>query len=296
MIAKISRRTTIQALGAALLATCTFSTFGHMASADPTLRFAVYGDCRDGHDVHRKLIDLIVKNDPSMVFQTGDLVHRGTDDSLWKIYDDIVAPLLKKATLYPARGNHDFGGTGYADRVTAPFTSGNKDYYSLDRANCHFVILDVDEHAEFGPETDQYKWLVADLTKAKDTAQHIFVFFHVSPYSIGSHGPSPEVQEKLCPVFTKFGVRIVFTGHDHNYYHTARKGITYVVTGGGGAPLYDTMPEKGAIKGDKYAKLNHCCIVDVNGADVNVRVLKVDGSEIETFTVSAKPAADPAAK
>src|SRR5512142_1419866 len=86
-------------------------------------RVVVYGDTRDGHDVHRKLVALILAQKPDLVIQTGDLVHRGSEDSLWKIYDEITGPMRRKLPVYPARGNHDVGGTGYEQRVTAPFTS-----------------------------------------------------------------------------------------------------------------------------------------------------------------------------
>src|ERR1700721_4417140 len=162
MDAKISRRTAVGSISAAAL-----SLFGaRLGFTDDEvkpLRFAVYGDCRDGHDVHRKIVSLIVKDEPSMVFQTGDLVHRGNDDSLWKIFDDITSEMRKKALYYPARGNHDFGDTGYYKRITSPITTGTGDYYTVDKENCHFIILDVDEHTEFGPKSEQGKWLVKDL-------------------------------------------------------------------------------------------------------------------------------------
>jgi predicted phosphodiesterase len=252
------------------------------------LRFAVYGDCRDGHDIHRKIVALILKDEPTIVFQTGDLVHRGNDDSLWKIFDDITGEMRKKVLYYPARGNHDFGDTGYYKRITSPTTSGTADYYTVDKGNCHFIILDVDEHADFSASSDQYKWLIKDLDASKGKFTHSFVFFHVPGYSIGSHGMNKDVQDVLCPVFSKYGIRIVFTGHDHNYYHTTRNNTPYIVTGGGGAPLYDTFPEKGAIPGDKYEKVNNYCLVDVNGNDVTVQAKRADGTLIEKFTVSAK--------
>jgi predicted phosphodiesterase len=252
------------------------------------LRFVVYGDTRDGHDVHRKIVGLIMKQDPGMVFQTGDLVHNGNNESQWKIYDDITGEMRKKMLVYPVRGNHDFGGAYYAERFTSPFTNGSKDYYSLDKEKCHFIVLDVDEHAEFSPNSDQYKWLIKDLDAVKGKARHVFVFFHVPPYSIGSHGMNPEVQQSLCPVFTKYGVRVVFNGHDHDYYHTTRQGVTYVVTGGGGAPLYAQDPSKGAIPGDKYEMVNHFCVVDVDGDAVTVQAIRADGTLLEKFTVAAK--------
>jgi len=222
-----------------------------------------------------------------MVFQTGDLVHNGSVASQWATFDDITAEMRKKIPYYPARGNHDFGDEGYYKRTVSPYTSGTADYYTVDKGNCHFIVLDVDEHTDYSPKSDQYKWLIKDLDASKGKFTHTFVFFHVPGYSIGSHGMNKDIQDTLCPVFTKYAVRIVFTGHDHNYYHTTRSGTPYIVTGGAGAPLYDTFPEKGAIAGDKYEKVNHYCLVDVKGKDVTVQAIRVDGSLIETFTVSA---------
>ena len=274
------------AIGLALLAVQAGYTEDKKAEAVTPLRFVVYGDTRDGHAVHRKLVALILKANPDLILQTGDLVHRGSDDALWKTYDDITGEMRKKIPVYPVRGNHDFGGDGYAERMTAPFTSGNKDYYAFDKANCHFIALDVDEHAPYGPSSDQYKWLVKDLAQAQKAAKHIFVYFHVPPYSIGSHGSDLEVRKTLCPVFEKYGVRIVFNGHDHNYYRTRRNQVEYIVSGGGGAPLYPTYPEKGVIEGDKWESVHHILLCEVKGNDIEMTAIRLDGSVIDHFTVS----------
>ncbi len=293
MNTKISRRTAVGTIAATAIAMFDNSVargdthdVTHVEEA-ARLRFAVYGDCRDGHDIHRKIVAQIIKDEPSIVFQTGDLVHRGTDPALWKIFNDITEVMRKKILYYPARGNHDFGDAGFYKAITSPITTGTADYYTVDKGNCHFIILDVDEHTDFSPKSEQHKWLVDDLELNKGKFTHTFVFFHVPGYSIGSHGMNTDVQDMLCTVFAKYKTRIVFTGHDHNYYHTTRNGIPYIVTGGGGAPLYDVMPEKGAIAGDKYERASHYCLVDVKGKDVTVQAIRIDGTLIEKFTVSA---------
>jgi hypothetical protein len=35
------------------------------------------------------------------------------------------------------------------------------------------------------------------------------------------------------PLLERYGVRLVLSGHDHNYQRFARNGVTYVVHGGG---------------------------------------------------------------
>ncbi len=250
------------------------------------LRIALYGDCRDGHAVHRKIVALIMREKPDLVINTGDLVHRGSEANLWRIYDEITGDMRKAIPLYTARGNHDVGGPGYAERVTAPFSSGNKLWYSFERGTNHFIGLAVDESTPFEAGTPQYKWLIQDLEAARSKhAENIFVFFHVPPYSIGSHGSDADVQKALCPVFDRYGVRAVFNGHDHNYYRTKRNGIPYIVTGGGGAPLYPADPSNGAIPGDKYASTNNFVMVEVRGTHVTGRALRADGSIIDTFTL-----------
>ncbi len=259
---------------------------GAIAQAAQPFRFAIYGDTRDGHKAHRDVVARIMEAKPVFVLQTGDLVHTGTDNSLWKTYDDITGEMRKRLPVYPARGNHDVGGTGYEDRVTAPFTSGNKLWYSFNKGNSHFVALAIDESNAFDVRSPQYVWLEADLAAAKPKARHIFVFFHVAPYSIGSHGSNLIVRKILCPLFEKFGVRAVFNGHDHIYYHTKREGIHYVVTGGGGAPLYYPDPKKGAIEGDKWERAHNYVLCDVNGDKVQMTVNRSDGTLIERFSIS----------
>ncbi|MGA3242867.1 MAG: hypothetical protein ABSG03_42035 [Bryobacteraceae bacterium] len=47
----------------------------------------------------------------------------------------------------------------------------------------------------------------------------------------------------LIPLFEKYRVTAAFFGHDHNHQHYLKNDIHYVITGGGGAPLYDVaMP------------------------------------------------------
>lgn len=266
----------------AALLTTRHAGAGNAPESKP-MRFVVYGDTRDGHDVHRKLVALILKQKPAFVLQTGDLVHNGADNGLWTIYDEITGAMRKELPVYPARGNHDLGGPGYEQRVTAPFSSGNKLYYSFDKGGCHFVS--IDSFSPCKPGSKQYTWLEGDLKRAQNRDGHIFVFSHVPAYSIGSHGSDLTVRSVLCPLFQKYGVTAVFNGHDHNYYRTTRDGILYIVAGGGGAPLYPCDPNKGAIPGDKWESTNNIVICDVDGTDIKVTALRADGSTIDKFSL-----------
>lgn len=270
---------------AALLAGCEPGTQKETAPAAAVVspfRFVVYGDTRNGHAMHRKIVALIMKQDPAFVLQTGDLVAVGRDPALWAIYDEITAPIRSKVTIYPARGNHDVGGTGYEAHVPASIMSCIKLYYSFDHEGCHFISLDTE--SPYNKGTPQYTWLENDLKAAKG-ARHIFVMLHEAPYSVGPHGSTMGIQEAWCPLFTEYGVRAVFCGHDHLYYRTIRNGIPYIVTGGGGAPLYDIANKQNGIPGDVAEKTNNIVVVDVDGLKVSVRALRADGSKLDEFTL-----------
>ena len=253
---------------------------GRQAAAPKSkLRFIVYGDTRDGHSIHRKLVALILKLKPDLVIQTGDLVSNASDPAQWKTYDSITGEMRKKLPVYPVRGNHDVG-AGYLPRFTSPITSGNRLYYSFEKGGSHFIGLDTTASVAKGSE--QYEWLENDLEKAK-RAKHVFVSFHVPPYGIGWHGSDLGVRSSLCPLFIKYGVRGVFNGHDHNYYRTLRNGVTYITSGGGGATPFPPDPSKGAIKGDKYALAFHVVLCEVEGDSVKLTAINFDGKPFDEY-------------
>ena len=77
------------------------------------------------------------------------------------------------------------------------------------------------------------RWLEAS------TARWKVAVFHHPPYTCGGHLGDERVQRRWVPLFERFNVDLVLSGHDHNYQRfRARNGVRYVVDGGGGAPLY----------------------------------------------------------
>lgn len=258
------------------------------SAGNPLFRFAAYGDTRDGHEAHRKIVAGVLSFHPGLVLQTGDLVHHGTAADEWRIFDDITGAMRREIPYYPARGNHDVSSEGYyQQRVTQPVLSGNKLYYSFEKGNLHFVAIDTQQAV--GPESGQGRWLEADLAGAQAAGRFIIPFFHKAIFSIGPHAVEGDVlalKPILHPLFQRHGVRLVFEGHDHIYYRTVRGGITYVVTGGGGAPLYDGQhPELGLPK-DVFEKVHHFCIADVYTDRVEVTAYRGDLSQLDRFAVA----------
>jgi len=252
------------------------------------LRFAAYGDTRNGHAIHRKIVEDVMSFHPALVLQTGDLVADGSAAGQWKIFDEITGNMRDQIPYYPTRGNHDVGPEGYYEqRVTQPVLSGNKLYYSFEKINIHFVAIDTEQ--PLGPKSDQGRWLETDLAQAQASGRFIIPFFHKAMFSIGPHATDPAVlalKPILHPLFQRHGVRLVFEGHDHLYYRTVRDGITYVVTGGGGAPLYEGKhPELGRPH-DVFKKVNHFCVADVYADRLVVTAYRSDLTKLDRFTVA----------
>ncbi len=257
-------------------------------AGDVLVRFAAYGDTRDGHEVHRKIVADVLSFRPALVLQTGDLVHDGDSKEEWQTFDSITGEMRRQIPYYPARGNHDASPEGYYEqRVTQPLLSGNKLYYSFEKGSIHFVSIDTQE--DLSSASEEGRWLEADLAAAQAAGRRIVPFFHKAIFSIGQHAAETDVQSLrilLHPLFRRHGVRLVFEGHDHIYYRTVRDGITYVVTGGGGAPLYDDKHPEFRLAGDVFEKAHHFCVVDAFADRFAITAYRTDLSEIDRFEVA----------
>jgi 3',5'-cyclic AMP phosphodiesterase CpdA len=275
-------------------------------AAGEKFMFVAYGDTRSNPIEHAAIIKEIVGLHPEFVLQSGDLVSDGRNPAQWLQFAQITQPLREAhIAYYPARGNHDVG-SYYPHTVTEPFDSGdktNKLFYAFTRHRNRFIIVDSME--DYDPSSRQYAWLAGELAKARNTAAHTFVMFHEAPFSVGPHGPTPEAQQYLHPLFVKYRPTAVFCGHDHLYYRTVRDGVTYIVTGGGGAPPYRPENRQLALPGDVYVHdtdsaghelseaqykslIYHAIKCDVDGPRVTMTVIRPDGSLIDRFMLGPK--------
>ncbi|MES1157692.1 MAG: metallophosphoesterase [Haliangium ochraceum] len=218
-------------------------TFETLPDPPTPARFAVYGDMRyPGHVEHRAIVDALVREAPPLVFNTGDLTDVGSEESNWQKYFEITAPLGAIAPVVPALGNHDGERRGTGGAVSAGLfglPSPNL-WTSYDDGGVHFVILSTNQMTNMA----QRDWLVSDLARARrEHWRAIFAFCHEGPWSHGLHGDSDLMARVYAPILAAAHVDMLFSGHDHIYERgvgtTPAGKLAYIVTGGGGAPLYD---------------------------------------------------------
>ncbi len=240
----------------------------------------VYGDTRTNHDIHRKVVATIAKSDPVAVFHTGDLVNDGRVASQWDTFNVITAGLRDSTPFYPAIGNHEYNSQLYYDNFELP---GNERWYSVTIDGILFIILDSNADTQDGSE--QYTWLEGQLENIGNTTDYVIALFHHPPYSTGPHTEDEKgLRSTFVPLFEQYGVDIAFTGHDHCYERTLHNGIYYIVSGGGGAPLYDqerTSPES-LIYETKY----HFCRLTVLTDRLKIKAIDTAFVMIDSFSVS----------
>ena len=261
------------------------------------LRFVAYGDTRSQPGEHAGVIDAILGREDGkidFVVHTGDLVNDGRVYSQWG--SEFFGPtkeLMRCVPLYPVLGNHEHNSEYYFDLFALP---GNERFYSRDFGPA--LISFLDSNWPMTPDSEQYKWLEAELAACK--APWKFVVCHHPPFTSGPHGALDEegrpkesqirnLQDHIVPLLEKYGVTMVLAGHDHLYERSERGGISYITTGGGGGPLYEA--EQGG-KQNPHSKVientkHHYCVIKVDAERLRISAIGVDGSLIDEVEITA---------
>jgi len=104
-------------------------------------------------------------------------------------------------------------------------------------------------------------------------------FLHRSPYGSSRHGGDERVRENLEPLFARHKVDVVLAGHDHVYERTVPiRGVTYVVSGGGGRRLY----RAGKGKRTAFSKsAHHAVLVRLDGGRLSLEAIEPGGTVLE---------------
>jgi hypothetical protein len=255
---------------------------GFMTAAPPNqpFRFVAYGDNRTQPKVHAAVLARMGLFKPDFIVQTGDQVADGNNQGQWDEFWRIAGSALSETAYYPSLGNHERHGAPYFEYFAVPQD------YAFDYGNAHFVALDSNRPpSEYAA---QQEWLRKDLA-AHQSAKWRIVFFHHTMHTCVDmperRAESAARAKRLEPLLVEGHVQMVINGHDHDYQHHLAQGITYLVTGGGGAPLYDVTPDTPFVLRAK--KAHHHCEIQVKRDALSVRVVEPDGDVIEDFTIQA---------
>ena len=270
-----------------------------------TVSFVVFGDSGTGSAEQRTIAQLLAGDSFDLALHAGDIVYgtsTGTGDAGYARYNDwffgIYSAWLPSRPFFPAEGNHDSrpsngNGVAYLDTFTLPTNGASaaypdhaERYYSFDYGPVHFVVLDTEfAFQDTVRRTEQISWLESDL--AATTQPWKIALFHRSPYSAGGeHGSDLAVRNAFGPVFDQYGVQLALSAHEHDYERTRPQGpagVVYVVTGGGGAPLY---PSAVAEWTAYSATRHHYVRVAVTACELALDAIGTDGTPFDGTILS----------
>ena len=266
---------------------------GSAGSGGATSHFIAYGDTRTNANQHQEIVDAFAARNPEFVLHSGDLWDGYTSGSTqWKSIltkNGNIATLLANNLFLVSQGNHETSSEvlGFSPTIVR----GNSLTYSATIGNTFVVSLGYDP-------SSKASFLGQELAKPEaSAAAWRFVFAHVPIYSSGEHGANgvPAI-ESLCD---QYGVALYFSGHDHIYERTHQikaqsvadtgnalqvaKGTVYIVTGGGGAPLYSVNPISVSHTAES---VRHYIDLVATSTLLTVKVLGSAGENIDSFTVS----------
>ncbi len=198
--------------------------------------------------------------------------------------------------------------------------------FSFNYGNSHWTVLDANTYMDWSNPLLR-EWLSKDLAAAQ-SATWRFVAFHQPGFNSAQEHFAEQYMRLLSPLFEANHVDIVFAGHVHNYQRSfpltfvpapqpdgaatgprgevagewkldksfrdgangGPHGIIYIVSGGGGAELYN--PEQQEIPGswqgftDKFiSQVHSLSVVDIDGKTFRLTQVSETGQTVDSFRI-----------
>jgi 3',5'-cyclic AMP phosphodiesterase CpdA len=220
---------------------------------EEALRIAIYGDSRGGVGPHQRLIQQIADAEPEVVIHTGDVIRWAGDRTGWTEHLASVLPISAEVPVVLALGNHEIFEYWQAPekpkrdplveamaQIPPPDDPIAKE---LGAAPSSFhvrigktLIVSLDSNADMRPGGAVLRFLDRVLAENQDAEMKLLTMHH-GPLSSGHHGGHLHGDDLLAIARAR-GVHAIVAGHDHLYERIVQDGLTVVISGGGGAPLY----------------------------------------------------------
>ena len=252
-----------------------------LPNASGSVKFAVVGDFGTGDRLEYELAARMAAAHAQFPFTTvlttGDNMV-GQQDKPSDFQDKFerpFAPLLQSGVQFFATlGNHDRS----ANTAYLPFNMNRARYYTFVEQNVRFFALDSTR-----PDGRELAWMQDALARSSEPWK--ICFFHHPIYSDGAkHGADPELRVLFEPLFRRYGVEVVFAGHEHVYERFAPVGgVVYFVTGSGGQDLRDLR--HGARPAASFTRDASFMLVEVIGSALYFQTVSRTGAVVDADVI-----------
>jgi hypothetical protein len=271
----------VRAAGA-LLAEGHFAT-APLPAANAPVTFLVYGDDRTDDAAHATVVRAMSSVPADFLVNTGDMVQDGGSAPNWQTFFDIERSLLRERPLFSAVGNHelydDTAGANFARYFGFTDESGAHPYGTERFGSVRLFFLNGDDRWGGG---DERAWLERALARSDGEPGVVwrFAVLHHGPWSAGPHGPNTALDAAGIPeLLAAHKIDRVFSGHDHIYERGDAGVLKYIISGGGGAPLYRDVHPTAATR--KVEATHHFVQVSVHDSALQIEAWRTDGSMLE---------------
>ncbi|MDE2038663.1 MAG: metallophosphoesterase [Elusimicrobia bacterium] len=257
---------------------------GRKRLAGEDFAFAVLGDAEPGRfwlwrklfnrpGVFREQLSAIQRHPVDFTVQLGDMVSRGLPRHYERFFRELHGVGVEKPYLTVC-GNHDRSNPHGGSHSAAYRALLGRSNYHFDHGGVRFVVLDS---SRARVTRLQLKW----LSLVFDTGLRKVVFTHMPPALLrlwggGATGRRMGGFRRNAEAFTNLAaqarVERVYMGHVHCFGVQDYKGVRYVLSGGGGSPLFPCG------SADKF---HHYLTVSVTAQGLRERVHSLDGSSFE---------------
>jgi calcineurin-like phosphoesterase family protein len=230
------------------------------ALPDPLVLVA-YGDMRftatsetaaSSPAARRALVAKIAAENPAAIFINGDLPFHGIAADYEVYREETRVWRDEHLRVYPALGNHELSAcfeSSCLDRWwgTFPELRGLR-WYSV-TVGSKLIGIALDSDTSLLPGSAQRTWLETQISSLDPAVRVMLIVMHHPPVAdvqtvkLVDHNPRPNEQALAAYLKTaaaRSAARfVVSAGHIHNYERLAQDGVTYLVSGGGGATPYE---------------------------------------------------------
>ncbi|HEY0865945.1 MAG TPA: metallophosphoesterase [Fimbriimonas sp.] len=280
-------------------------------------KFVVLGDTGINSAGQRRVMSAVHNQHPDMVAVAGDIVYpKGTIPDYRRNFFPIAnsdvraatvgGPSMRSTLWVAAPGNHDTGyrdapdGLAFYDYWIQPAGGPTGGCFTFVYGNSHWVVLDSNPYVDW--TKGKYRaWLEVAL-QGGTRSDWSFVLFHHPPYSSSKTHAGDTHMRGIADLLTNHRVDLVFSGHVHNYQRTHPMrtshggkrwsfglGTVYVVSGAGGAPLYDQEQAKDRSSWKPFTASFQpgfsFSLVEVDGKTLNLRQLDPAGNVLDQLRI-----------
>jgi hypothetical protein len=266
-------------VGPALLLLCAAP-----AAQQDSLRFAVLGDAGDGsreqYEIGRQMAAARATFPFDFVLALGDNMYGSQQpaDFVTK-FQKPYEPLLQAGVrFFGTLGNHDRP----ENRFYPGFNMGGERFYTFVRQRVRFVVLDTNVL-----DPKQLSWAESTLRDAREPWK--IAYFHHPLYSNGGrHGSNVELRVLLEPILVRYGVSVVFTGHEHIYERLKpQKGITHFVEGSGGKLRKGDL-QRAETTAAGYDQDRTFMLVEITGERMSFRTISRTGATVDSGVIGRR--------